>query len=146
MKGQETRLGQEISFLFWSFFHRKVTSAKTRQMTMSLGGGGGVVIALNPPPPPPQGLSYIISPEVRLNIDSNLYFELNWAYLIFIWLYKRPMQTDFNYNNGASSRWQALRNKFIWQLFKSLGPFIRGKKRRVLNKARTVPLIRTCLI
>ena len=24
--------------------------------------------------------SYYISPELRLNIDSNLYFEVNWAY------------------------------------------------------------------
>ena len=28
----------------------------------------------------------------------------------------------------------------------TLGPFIRGKIRRVLNKRRTVPFIRACLI
>ena len=35
-----------------------------------------------------------------------------WKPAKFIWLYKRPMLTDFNHNNGASSRWKALRNKF----------------------------------
>ena len=33
--------------------------------------------------------------------------------------------------------------KFIADL---VGPFIRGKIRRVLNKTRTVPFIRACLI
>ena len=32
------------------------------------------------------------------------------------------------------------------QLRERLGPFIRGKIRRVLNKTRTVPFIRACLI
>ena len=55
----------------------------------------------------------------------DFYFDLfwmawQWKLAIFIWLYKRPMLTDFNHNNGASSRWKALRNKFIWQLFKPL--------------------------
>ena len=60
-----------------------------------------------------------------------------WKVLIFILIYfewrdnenqqylsdctkDRSMLTDFSHNNGTSSRWKALRNKFIWQLFKPL--------------------------
>ena len=41
--------------------------------------------------------------------------------------------------------WPALTTSLI-VLELTLGPFIRGKIRRVLNKTRTVPFIRACLI
>ena len=34
----------------------------------------------------------------------------------------------------------------FFSLIETIGPFIRGKIRRVLNKTRTVPFIRACLI
>ena len=34
----------------------------------------------------------------------------------------------------------------VLNIWKIIGPFIRGKIRRILNKTRTVPFIRACLI